>query len=432
MRRPSPKRLITRSALLASLVALSFTTSLSAGTTQSESKAPLAHHTTSGTRGTISAARGYEDPRLRKLAEQLVNYSIGLQEGERILLFLRNDSSIPLAKAVIDEVYRVGGVPFVDMTDEQIRRALYLGATAEQYRLMFSWDSLKYASMDARILIDGVDNSSELSDVPVEKTNLQAKYWLEPLESKVMRFNPRWRWCYLRIPTSGMAQAAGMSDEAFNDFYYEVYTLDYERLSKAMQPLKRLMEATNEVRIVGTGTDLTFSIKNIPAEICDGHFNIPDGEIFTAPVKTSANGTLTINQPSTRLGVTYQDIRLEFKDGKIVRASANYTEELNQVLDIDEGARYLGEFAFGLNPYIEKPIGDVVFDEKISMSFHVAIGSSYQETDNGNHSAIHWDLVCIQSPEYGGGEIWFDGKLIRKDGLFAPQELAGLNPENLK
>ncbi len=208
--------------------------------------------------------------------------------------------------------------------------------------------------------------------------------------------------------------------------------MDYGKLAKAMDPLVRLMKATDKVRIIGPGTDLTFSIKNIPVLAETGHYNVPDGEVFTAPVRNSVNGTWYVDLPCTWRGVTYKDIRLEFKDGKVVKAAANLTGQLNQVLDIDEGARYLGEFSFGLNPYIEKPMNNLLFDEKIAMSFHIAMGNSYPDADNGNHSGLHWDLVCIQSPEYGGGEIWFDGKLIRKDGLFVLPELLGLNPENLK
>jgi aminopeptidase len=376
----------------------------------------------------ITIVRDYEDPRIQKLAEILVNYSVNLKRGEKILLFVTSKNSVPLVRAIINEVYRIGGIPFVDLMDERLDRALYLGSTAERYQLMLSWDTLKLKSMNALIFLSGNENSSELADVPAEKMNLLGKYWGEPLNLIVDKL----KWSALRIPSSSMAQAAGMSTEAFTDFYFRVCTMDYSRLEKAMEPLARLMKTTDKVRIVGPGTNLTFSIKGIPVVACSGHVNLPDGELYTAPVKNSVNGTLTINQPSLWFGITYQNIRLEFKDGKIIKAVADNTEKLNQVLDIDEGARYLGEFSFGLNPYIKKMMNDLLFDEKICGSFHLAIGTSYPNADNGNHSALHWDLVCIQSPEYGGGEIWFDGKLIRKDGLFVLPELLGLNPENLK
>jgi aminopeptidase len=376
---------------------------------------------------TVSVAQGYEDPRLRVLARQLVNYSLDLKKGEKILVSVKNDVSVPLAKVIIEEAYRIGAIPFVDIMDEQLNRALCFGATAERYQLMFSWDSLMYSQIDALIVLDGSDNWSEMSDIPAEKSNLESQYWKGPLKKM------RPKWCGLHVPSSGLAQLAGMSTEAFTDFYFSACTMNYDKLSQAMEPLVKLMEATDKVRIVGFGTDLTFSIKGIPAVKCIGWGNIPDGELFTAPVKNSVNGILTVNQPSKWLGVTYQNIQLEFVDGRIIRASANgHSEKLNQLLDIDEGARYLGEFAFGLNPYIERPIGLSLFDEKISMSFHLAIGNSYSSASNGNVSSMHWDLVSIQTLEFGGGEIWFDGKLIRKDGLFVPPELQVVNPENLK
>jgi aminopeptidase len=204
-------------------------------------------------------------------------------------------------------------------------------------------------------------------------------------------------------------------------------------MEKAMEPLKALMEKTDMVQIVGPGTDLKFSIKGIPTVPCFGRRNIPDGEIYTAPVRDSVNGCLAYNTPSVYGGKTFQDISFEFANGRIVEATAgDLTEEINKVLDVDPGARFIGEFSFGVNPFILKPMKDTLFDEKIAGSFHFTPGKAYKEAPNGNVSAIHWDLVAIQRPEFGGGEIYFDGVLIRKDGLFVLEELQGLNPENLK
>jgi aminopeptidase len=191
------------------------------------------------------------------------------------------------------------------------------------------------------------------------------------------------------------------------------------------------MEKADRVRITGKDTDLSFSIKGMPAIKCDGKLNIPDGEVFSAPLRSSVNGVITYNTPAVYMGVTFENIRLEFKDGKIIKATANNTERINRIFDTDEGARYVGEFSIGLNPYIEKPMKDTLFDEKIKGSIHFTPGSSYDECNNGNKSAIHWDLVFIQRPEYGGGEIWFDDTLIRKDGIFVVDKLKCLNPENL-
>jgi aminopeptidase len=208
--------------------------------------------------------------------------------------------------------------------------------------------------------------------------------------------------------------------------------MDYAKMGTGMAVLKRRMEATNMVRISGNGTELSFSIRGIPAVICNGHRNIPDGEVYTAPVKDSVSGVVQYNAPTVYQGRPFENVRLEFENGKIVAASAgNMTDALNKILDADGGARYVGEFAFGVNPHILHPMCNILFDEKIAGSFHFTPGQAYEDADNGNRSQVHWDLVCIQREEYGGGEIYFDGKLIRKNGLFIPPELHCLNPESL-
>ena len=243
---------------------------------------------------------------------------------------------------------------------------------------------------------------------------------------------PKTRWVVLRDATPAMAQMAEMSTEAFEDFYFDVCTMDYSRMEAAMAPLKALMERTDRVHILGPGTDLTFSIKGMPAVPCAGRVNIPDGEIFTAPVRESVNGTIAYNVPSTHDGFSFENMRLTFRDGRITSVACNDGARAERVFDQDEGARYVGEFALGVNPYITRPMNNTLFDEKIMGSFHFTPGACYDECDNGNRSALHWDLVCIQTPEYGGGEIWFDGVLVRKDGRFVLPELAPLEPENLR
>jgi len=225
-----------------------------------------------------------------------------------------------------------------------------------------------------------------------------------------------------------MAQQAGMSTEAFEDFYFRVCTVDYKKMSKAMAPLVRRMNRADRVRIKDKGTDIAFSIKGIPAIKCDGKMNIPDGEVFTAPVKDSIEGCVTFNAPSVHEGQTFENIRLEFKKGKVVKATCNRTERFNKILDGDKGGRYVGEFALGVNTQVTTPMKDTLFDEKIAGSFHMALGNAYEdEADNGNRSQIHWDLVDIQTPSYGGGEIRFDDVLIRKNGKFVTDDLKPLD-----
>ena len=199
-----------------------------------------------------------------------------------------------------------------------------------------------------------------------------------------------------------------------------------------MDNLVDLMNRTDKVRLIAKDTDLTFSIKDIPAVKCAGSCNIPDGEVYTAPVRDSIHGVITYNTPSEYNSFTFEQVRLTFENGKIVACDGNDPARLEQIFNTDEGARYVGEFAIGVNPYITKPMNNILFDEKIAGSIHFTPGNCYDDAPNGNHSAIHWDLVLMMTPEYGGGEIWFDEVLIRKDGRFVLPELECLNPEHLK
>jgi len=368
------------------------------------------------------------DPRISTLAKNLVNYSCELQKGEKILIEAIGLES-ELVKELIKEVYAVGGVPFVMIKNNSVERAILMNASREQMEMKAVFEGAVMKEMQAYIGIRSGDNIAELSDVPPDKIEIYEKYYWHEVHGKIRV--PKTKWVVLRYPNPSMAQQANMSTEAFEDFYFNVCNLDYRKMSEAMEPLVDLINKTDKVRITGPGTDLEFSIKGLPAVKCDGKCNIPDGEVYTAPVRDSVNGIITYNTPSLHQGFTYENISLEFKDGRIVRAEANDSDRINKVFDIDQGARYVGEFSFGLNPYITKPIKDTLFDEKISGSIHFTPGSAYDDCFNGNRSALHWDLVLIQTPEYGGGEIYFDGVLIRKDGRFVLPELTGLNPENL-
>jgi len=282
--------------------------------------------------------------------------------------------------------------------------------------------------VQAYVAIRGSANASENSDVPSENMALYSRITRPVLNHRVNKT----RWCVLRWPSPSMAQAAGMSTEAFEDLYFDVCTMDYRKMAKAMVPLERRMRSANRVRIKSPGTDLSFSIKGIGAKMCKGDRNIPDGEVFSCPVKDSINGRIQFNTPTLYAGTKFENVMLEFKDGKVVNATSNNTKRLNEILDTDPGARYTGEFSLGFNPYIMSPMCDILFDEKIAGSLHLTPGQAYEECDNGNRSAVHWDMVLIQRPEWGGGEIWFDDELLRKNGQFLPKDLKALNPANLK
>lgn len=369
-----------------------------------------------------------QDPRISALAHNLINYSCSLRPGDRILIETIG-LELPLVRELVKEAYRAGGVPFVTIRDRGVDRALLLQAGAEQLELMARCDAALMEEMQAYIGVRSGDNVSELSDVPPDRMELyQRLYWHE-VHGRIRV--PKTRWVVLRYPSPSMAQLAGMSTEAFEDYYFRVCNLDYGKLSRAMDPLVELLNRTDRVRITGPGTDLVFSIKGLPAVKCDGRCNIPDGEVYTAPVRDSVQGFISYNAPSRYQGFNFEQVRLEFRDGRIVKATANDSDRLNRILDTDEGARYVGEFSFGLNPYINQPMGDTLFDEKIAGSIHFTPGSAYDDCFNGNRSAVHWDLVCIQTPEHGGGEIYLDGTLVRRDGRFVLPELEGLNPENL-
>lgn len=369
------------------------------------------------------------DPRIKKLAYNLVNHSCRVQEGEKVLIEATEvDTSI--VTALVDCVYEAGGFPFVWLRNVAVNRTLLRNGTEVQQNILAENECAMMSQMDAYIGVRGGSNSYEMSDVPEEKLKEYATRVSARVHGEIRI--PHTKWVVLRYPSPSMAQQAAMSTEAFEDYFFDVCCLDYGKMSCAMDALVERMERTDKVHIVGNGTDLTFSIKGMPAIKCAGECNIPDGEVFTAPIRESVNGTLQYNTPAVRDGFTFENIRLTFENGKIIDAAANDTGRVNAVFDMDEGARYIGEFAFGVNPYITTAMKDTLFDEKIAGSFHFTPGTCYDDCDNGNHSALHWDLVCIQRAECGGGEIWFDGELIRKDGLFVPEYLQVLNPEELK
>ena len=367
------------------------------------------------------------DPRFDKLARLLTHFSVHLQRGEKVLIDafeIPDEMTIALVRAARD----MGAVPLVQMHHGRVSRELALGAQEEQLDVTSGIQLAQMKKMHAYLAMRGGSNITEMSDVPPEKMKLVAKKMKPVLDWRVKKT----KWCVLRWPSPSMAQSAGMSTEAFEDFYFDVCTLDYAKMKPGMEALKQAMEATDLVEIKGPGTDLRFSIKGISAIPCGGAHNIPDGEVFTAPVRNSVQGHISFNAPTIYQGVAFDNVRLEFKDGKVVNGTANNTEKLNAILDSDPGARYIGEFAIAFNPHILQPMRDILFDEKINGSFHFTPGQCYEQTENGNRSQVHWDLVNIQREDYGGGTMHFDGKLIRENGRFVPKALQALNPERLK
>ncbi len=366
------------------------------------------------------------DPRFAKLADLLINYSTRMKKGERVLIEVidvPDEFSVELMRAT----RRAGAIPIIEVRHSRVTREIIRGTDERHAGIVRDIELARMKKVQAYIAIRGAANASENSDIHSKQMALYSKTLRPVLNHRVNKT----RWVVLRWPTPSMAQAAGMSTEAFEDLYFRVCTLDYKKMAKAMEPLERLMKRTDQVHIKAPGTDLRFSIKGIGAVKCEGLRNIPDGEVFSCPVKNSVQGHISFNTPTIYSGTKFENVRLEFKDGKVVNATANNTKRLNEILDTDPGARYIGEFSLGLHPHILNPMCDILFDEKIAGSLHFTPGQAYEVADNGNRSAVHWDMVLIQRKEWGGGEVWFDGGLIRKDGIFVPKDLKALNPDKL-
>ena len=369
------------------------------------------------------------DPRWEALAETLIHHSTRLAAGETLLIecFDLEDSTLP--RLLIQKAARRGANPLVETKDSRLIRELVKNGSEAQMRAWGDYELHRMRRVDAYIALRGARNISEMADVPGEKMNLYNTHFLKPVhfECRIKRT----KWCVLRLPNASMAQQAGMSTEAFENFYFDVCNLDYTKLSRALQPLVERMTAAREVHITGPETDLRFSIQGIPVVSCAGEMNIPDGEVFTAPVRDSVEGHIQFNTPTIYQGSSFDGVRLEFQEGRIVAAdcTGGDVKKLRRIFATDDGAEYVGEWSIGCNPRVLHPMRDILFDEKIAGSFHLTPGNAYDEADNGNRSKIHWDLVQIQRPDYGGGTIAFDGIPIRVDGRFIPEELQALDPE---
>ena len=368
------------------------------------------------------------DSRTQQLAHLIVHHSIRIQPGEAALVEAF-DLADGLVIDLVEEIQKAGGIPVVSLRSNAVIRSQLLAATEKQLAVQSDIELHQMKAVQAYVGIRGSANVSELGDVPSDRMALYQKIVAQPVHLDYRVNNTKW--VVLRYPNPAMAQLANMSTAAFEDFYFRVCNVDYVRMQKAIVPLRERMLKTDRVHLKSPGTDLRFSIKDIGVVSCHGERNIPDGECFTAPVRDSVEGTIRYNTQSVYLGTTYDQLEFRFEKGRIVEAKGNPQDRLDALLGTDEGARYIGEFSLGFNPYILTPMKDTLFDEKIAGSLHFTPGQTYSTTENGNRSKIHWDLVLIQRPEYGGGEVWFDGELVRKDGRFVVKDLEGLNPENL-
>ena len=362
--------------------------------------------------------------RLKKLSNIIVNHSIKVKENDKVLITYMSYECEYFIKLLVKDILKNKGVPTVKYNNPEIDDIIKNSLNDNIIENKKNIYEFEVSEFDSFIQIRSTLSDYYDRNVNPELNN-KLKESLQPYKDILV--NKR-HWVLLNYPSIVDAYKAHMTYDEYFNFSLDVMTVPYDKMYKDLEPLKRLMEKTDKVRVTGKNTDITFSIKGLPAIICSGEANIPDGEVFTAPVKNSVNGTITYNTPSPYNGYVYNDVSLTFKDGKIIECHAsNDLEKLKELFETDEGSKYVGEFSFGLNPKIMYPMGDILYDEKIAGSIHFTPGAAYEECDNGNRSKIHFDMVLIQRKDYGGGEVYFDDVLIRKDGNFVLPELEHLN-----
>ena len=369
------------------------------------------------------------DDRITTLAQNLLNYSLDVKPKEVVYIDIIGHDARELGQELIRICTKMGAIPYWQSFDDSYSKPFFNQANPVQHQIFSLFHQEIMQKVDCYIGIRSPSNPYALSDLTHEAGELKRRYFWQEVHGNIRQEK---RWVVLRYPNEAMSMLAQKSKEVFEDFYFQVCNLDYSKMSRAMDPLVNLMEKTDKVRIVSPGTDITFSIKDISVKKCDGKLNIPDGEVFTAPVRDSINGSISYNASTFYDGSRFENISLSVKEGKIIKADCQgNSEKLNKILNTDDNARYFGEFAIGVNPHIKHPMNDILFDEKIAGSIHLTPGSSYDVASNGNKSSVHWDLVLIQRSSYGGGDLYFDDQLIRKDGLFVVDDLQDLNPEAL-
>ena len=363
------------------------------------------------------------DPRVEKLADILVNYSAKVKKNDVVIIDFSGTRPLPLVKAIYKKCLQ-NGAKYVEYNflSEELSRLFY--DLAKDYQLDYFPRHRLVAMKEATayIGISGVENAQCFAHTSLSSMVRRQKV-LKPINDRRVDAT---RWVVTRYPTQGLAQDAKMSLEEFEDFYFNACNINWPAFAHKIQRLWKFMRRVNKVVINASDTDLSFSIKNIPVLKSEGLRNMPDGEVFTAPVKDSIEGFITYNTPSLYQGKEFDGVCFEFHKGKIVKATVKVgsQKELNKILDADFGARYIGEFSFGLNKNITQPMKNILFDEKIFGSIHLTPGQAYKDADNGNRSSIHWDLVKILR---GDGAVYFDGQLIQKNGKFVARELKSLN-----
>jgi aminopeptidase len=362
--------------------------------------------------GGIAKERFVFDPRWSQLAEILVNYSTGTRRDDRLLITMTEPETFPLTLAVYEQAVRAGAFPQVQFASAYLERALLLHGSDDLVGRVPDLELQGMEWADVYVGLRGASNPHELAGIPPERLAAHRR----ALGAISARRNERTRWVLTRVPNKSLAQQAGMSLEEMLRFYFNATLRDWEAEARRHAAIRDVFQAATRVRITGRDTDLTFSTAGRSYVAGDGHINMPDGEVYTAPVDDSAQGAIAFEFPASFAGQMVAGIRLELRDGEVVRATAERGEALlQQALAIDAGARRLGEFGVGVNFGIDRFVGDILFDEKIGGTIHLALGRAYTECGGSNASALHWDLVKDLRTE---GTIELDGQVVFASGRF--------------
>lgn len=363
------------------------------------------------------------DPRVVNLAKVLVGYCVAVQPGDRVAISSEFTGK-PLLKEAYREVIRAGGLPFVNWFDDELREIMLKEGNDDQLKHIPEPAKFVMENYDCHISIMAPDNSRAMSNVDPERQTMARAARRELMELSMKRSAAgEYRWTVTQFPTNSGAQDADMSLSDFEDFVYGATFADtddaiaeWSKLSAMQEKLVNWLAGKDQLKVQGPSVDLTLSVAGRTFINSDGHYNMPSGEIFTGPVEDSVNGWVRFSYPAIVGGREVSGIELSFEDGKVVKATAKKNQEfLLSMLDSDEGARYLGEFAIGTNFGIDRFTKSILFDEKIGGTIHMALGSGYPETGSKNKSAIHWDMI---SEMRDGGKIWVDGELFYDSGQF--------------
>jgi len=350
------------------------------------------------------------DPRWQQLADILVNYSTGVKKGDRVLITMMEIDTFPLARSVYAAAINAGGLPFVEFQSAYLERDLMKHGSKEQVDWICEMQTGGMEWADVYVGLRGARNPNEFIDIDAKTLSAHKKAMGKV---SAMR-NDLTRWVLVRVPNESFAQQASSSLDEMMAFFFNATLRDWAAETERWQEINRVFQSAETVRITGYHTDITFSTKGRIYEVADGHKNMPDGEIFTAPVDDSAEGHIYFEFPGVYMGQLVHGITLEFNKGLVVKATAEQNEELLiQLLEMDEGSRRLGEFGVGVNFGIDRFSYDILYDEKIGGTIHLALGRAYAECNGINQSALHWDIIKDLRQE---GEIFLDGKKIFEKG----------------